>query len=47
MPLVTADEDPLDVEDLATHKLPLAQAAHGYKIFQQKLDGAIKVLLQP
>lgn len=47
MPLVTAEEDPLGVEDFATHKLPLAQAPYGYKIFQQKQDGALKVLLQP
>jgi threonine dehydrogenase-like Zn-dependent dehydrogenase len=47
MPLVTGDDDPLGVEDLATHTLPLADAAHGYEIFQQKRDGAIKVLLRP
>ncbi len=47
MPLVSADEDPLGVEDLATHKLPLDQAPHAYEIFQKKQDGAIKILLQP
>ena len=47
MPLVTADDDPLGVEDLATHKLPLDQAPHAYEIFQKKQDGAIKILLQP
>jgi threonine dehydrogenase-like Zn-dependent dehydrogenase len=47
MPLVEADEDPLGVEDLATHKLPLEQAPHAYEIFQRKEDGAIKILLQP
>lgn len=47
MPLVTADDDPLGVEDLATHRLPLDQAPHGYEIFQKKEDGAIKVLLNP
>ncbi len=47
MPLVTGDDDPLGVEDLATHTLPLSEAAHGYEIFQQKRDGAIKVLLRP
>ena len=46
-PLVTADDDPLGVEDLATHKLPLDQAPHAYEIFQKKQDGAIKILLQP
>ncbi|MEU3170098.1 zinc-dependent alcohol dehydrogenase [Streptosporangium sp. NPDC006930] len=47
MPLVTDDSDPLGVMDLATHRLPLDQAPHGYEIFQKKRDGAIKVLLNP
>jgi threonine dehydrogenase-like Zn-dependent dehydrogenase len=47
MPLVEDDSDPLGVEDLATHKLPLDQAPHAYEMFQKKQDGAIKVLLQP
>ncbi|MDQ6818131.1 MAG: alcohol dehydrogenase catalytic domain-containing protein, partial [Actinomycetota bacterium] len=47
MPLVQAEEDPLGVEQLATHKLPLDQAPHGYEIFQRKQEGAIKILLQP
>src|SRR5690242_18503953 len=47
MPLVQGEGDPLGVEDLATHKLPLDQAPHAYEIFQQKDDGAIKILLQP
>jgi threonine dehydrogenase-like Zn-dependent dehydrogenase len=47
LPLVQEDSDPLGVEDLATHKVPLDQAPHAYEIFQKKQDGAIKVLLQP
>ncbi|MEU8386044.1 zinc-dependent alcohol dehydrogenase [Streptosporangium sp. NPDC048865] len=47
MPLVTDDSDPLGVMDLATHRLPLDRAPHGYEIFQKKRDGAIKVLLNP
>jgi threonine dehydrogenase-like Zn-dependent dehydrogenase len=47
MPLVTDDADPLGVEDLATHRLPLDEAPHGYEIFQKKEDGAIKVVLRP
>jgi threonine dehydrogenase-like Zn-dependent dehydrogenase len=47
MPLLTDAADPLGVEDLATHKLPLDQAPHGYEIFQKKQDNAIKVLLTP
>ena len=47
LPLLTGDDDPLCVEDFATHHLPLQEAARGYEIFQQKQDGAFKVLLRP
>jgi threonine dehydrogenase-like Zn-dependent dehydrogenase len=47
MPLLGDDGDPLGVEDLATHRLPLDQAPHAYEIFQRKEDGAIKILLEP
>jgi threonine dehydrogenase-like Zn-dependent dehydrogenase len=47
MPLVSDDADPLGTEDLATHRLPLDDAPHGYEIFQKKQDRAIKVVLQP
>jgi len=47
LPLVLDDADPLGTEDLATHVLPLADAAHGYDIFQKKEDGCVKVLLTP
>lgn len=47
MPLLTDDGDPLGTDDLATHKLPLAEAAHAYEIFQRKEDGAIKIVLKP
>ena len=47
MPLVQGDGDPLAVEDLATHRLPLDEAPRAYEIFQKKQDGAIKILLQP
>lgn len=46
MPLLT-DADPLGVDSFATHTLPLAEAPHGYEIFQKKQDGAVKVVLQP
>ena len=46
MPLLT-DADPLGVEDLRTHRLPLAEAPRGYEIFQKKEDGCIKVVLEP
>jgi threonine dehydrogenase-like Zn-dependent dehydrogenase len=47
LPLVQDDSDPLGVEDLATHQLPLAEAPRGYEIFQKKQDGAIKIVLKP
>jgi threonine dehydrogenase-like Zn-dependent dehydrogenase len=47
MPHVLDDDDPLGTEDLATHKLPLDDAPHGYDIFQRKEDGCIKVVLKP
>ena len=47
MPLVLDDADPLGTEDLATHVLPLEEAAHGYDILQKKQDQCIKVLLTP
>jgi threonine dehydrogenase-like Zn-dependent dehydrogenase len=47
LPLVTDEADPLGVLDLATHRLPLAEAPEAYDMFQHKRDGAIKVLLTP
>jgi threonine dehydrogenase-like Zn-dependent dehydrogenase len=47
LPLMLDDSDPLGTETFATHRMPLADAAHGYEIFQQKADDAIKILLQP
>jgi threonine dehydrogenase-like Zn-dependent dehydrogenase len=46
LPLLT-DDDPLGVEDFATHTLPLSDAPHAYEIFQKKQDGAVKILLKP
>ncbi|MGV0597486.1 zinc-dependent alcohol dehydrogenase [Mycolicibacterium vulneris] len=46
LPLL-GDDDPLGVDDFATHVLPLDQAPHGYEIFQKKQDGAVKVMLKP
>ncbi len=47
MPLLVGGGDPLGVEDFATHKMPLDEAPHAYEIFQNKQDGAVKILLQP
>jgi threonine dehydrogenase-like Zn-dependent dehydrogenase len=41
------DGDPLGVDDLTTHRLPLEEAPHAYEMFQRKEDGAIKILLKP
>jgi threonine dehydrogenase-like Zn-dependent dehydrogenase len=46
LPLL-GDDDPLGTNDLTTHTLPLEQAPYGYEIFQEKRDGAIKVVLTP
>ncbi|HYI25659.1 MAG TPA: hypothetical protein VD767_09635, partial [Thermomicrobiales bacterium] len=47
MPFLTGPGDPLGVEGFATHRLPLEEASHAYEIFQQKQDGAVKILLKP
>jgi len=47
LPLLSGDEDPLGVDDYATHHLPLEDAPRGYEIFQKKEDGAFKILLKP
>jgi threonine dehydrogenase-like Zn-dependent dehydrogenase len=47
MPLLTGDEDPLGVEDFATHRLPLDDAPQAYERFQRKEDNHFKVLLAP
>jgi threonine dehydrogenase-like Zn-dependent dehydrogenase len=47
MPLLEGDDDPLGVDAFATHHLPLAEAPKAYEVFQEKRDGAIKIVLQP
>jgi len=46
LPLLT-DEDPLGVDGFATHRLPLESAPEAYSMFQDKKDGAVKVVFQP
>ncbi len=46
MPLLE-DDDPLGVDEFATHRVPLAEAPQAYEAFQKKQDGAVKVLLRP
>ena len=46
LPLLT-DDDPLGVDDFATHRLALEEAPDAYANFQAKRDGTVKVLLRP
>jgi threonine dehydrogenase-like Zn-dependent dehydrogenase len=47
MPLLTGDGDPLGVDDLVTHRVPLEEAPGAYEMFKKKEDGCIKVVLKP
>jgi threonine dehydrogenase-like Zn-dependent dehydrogenase len=46
MPLLT-DDDPLGVDDFATHRMPLSEAPKAYEQFQKKTDGTVKVVFTP
>jgi threonine dehydrogenase-like Zn-dependent dehydrogenase len=46
MPLLV-DDDPLGVEQFATHRLSLDEAPHAYEMFQKKQDGMVKVVMRP
>ncbi len=46
LPLLS-DDDPLGVDDLATHHLPLDEAPQAYETFQKKEDGAVKIVFNP
>ena len=47
MPLVEDSADPLGIDDLVTHHVPLDDAPHMYDVFKKKEDGCIKVVIQP
>ncbi|MDO5455017.1 MAG: zinc-dependent alcohol dehydrogenase [Corynebacterium sp.] len=47
LPLVEDSSDPLGVDDLVTHRVPLDQAPGAYEMFQKKEDDCIKVVLDP
>ena len=47
MPLVEDPADPLGVEDLMTHRVPLERAPEMYEMFQKKEKGCVKVVLTP
>jgi threonine dehydrogenase-like Zn-dependent dehydrogenase len=40
-------EGRIDPSFVVTHRLPLSEAPHGYKIFRDKLDHCIKIVLDP
>jgi threonine dehydrogenase-like Zn-dependent dehydrogenase len=46
MPLLI-DDDPLKVDDFASHRLPLEAAPEAYDKFQRKVDGYVKIQLKP
>ncbi|MDD4347358.1 MAG: alcohol dehydrogenase, partial [Desulfitobacteriaceae bacterium] len=39
-------EGKLNMKPLITHTIPLSQVAEGYDIFEERRDGAIKVVLK-
>ena len=47
LPLCSDPADPLAIDDLTTHRVPLEQAPQAYDMFQHKADGSIKVLFTP
>jgi threonine dehydrogenase-like Zn-dependent dehydrogenase len=47
MPLLADDSDPLGVDGFATHRMPLSEGPEAYAMFQEKRDGAVKILLTP
>lgn len=47
LPLTEDAADPLGLDDLVTHTVPLSQGPEMYATFQKKQDGCIKVVLQP
>jgi threonine dehydrogenase-like Zn-dependent dehydrogenase len=45
--LVSGAEDVLDLENLASHRVPLEHAPEMYRTFNEKEDGCVKVVLTP
>jgi threonine dehydrogenase-like Zn-dependent dehydrogenase len=45
LPILEGGGDPLGVDFLTTHRLPLDEAPGAYETFRQKEDGCIKVVL--
>jgi threonine dehydrogenase-like Zn-dependent dehydrogenase len=47
LPLAENDQDPLGLEGFATHHVPLEDAPKAYRMWQEKADGAIKMVFTP
>lgn len=45
--MALAAEGEMTAEDIVTHRLPLSEAAAAYRMFNDKLDGCVKVVLKP
>ena len=45
--IVSEPDDTLGLDHFATHRVSLEDAAEAYKMFQEKSDGCIKVVLKP
>jgi threonine dehydrogenase-like Zn-dependent dehydrogenase len=41
------EEGKVKLDDIITHRLPLSQIAHAYKIFKEKQEDCVKVVLNP
>jgi threonine dehydrogenase-like Zn-dependent dehydrogenase len=47
LPLAERSDDPLGLEDFATHRPSLEDAPEAYSAFQKKQDGTVKVVFKP
>jgi len=45
--LALVQQEKVVMDDIITHNLPLEEAPHGYKIFNDKKDDCVKVVLKP
>lgn len=45
--LAHVQEGRLKLDDIISHRLPLSEIAHGYKIFNEKKEDCVKVVLTP
>ncbi len=41
------ENDRIRLNDIITHRLPLAEAPHGYEIFNEKKENCVKIVLSP